>query len=324
MKYHIKKTIDAVRRFPLRIFYVLAGRFYHHDERIAMYLYDYFPSYRAAFGEFANQISRIMRRDRSYAVQGVVIEPTNICNLRCRHCTPQSIQSEKGYMNFGLFKNIVDKNPQLTSMILTRNGEPFLHPNIFEMIEYARSKNIYVNIYTNGTVIDDKAICRIFSSGLNELNFSMEGAGEYYRYNRGKDYALIKTIIQKVLSERSRKASNVKIGINAVITEDGKNLQDVMGQWGGLVDFITVEPLMAAKSSPRNAPCRTLWRNMVIEWDGDVVVCCSDISGQLKVGNVKDNTLREIFNGSGIQELRRRHLKKDFPNICKYCDSHFG
>lgn len=271
-----------------------------------------------------NQWRRICGKDISYAVQGVVVEPTNACNLKCKHCTAQGASEDIGYMDMALYKKILKEHPLITSMILTRNGEPFLHPNICEMIEEARARGIYVIVYTNGTLLDDGMIEKIFNSGLNELNFSLEGTGRYYNENRGADYEKCAAVIKKVLQRRNQIGSRMKIGINTVITEDNDNGADVEREWGGVVDYITHEPLMGQRSLLRKSACRTLWRNAVVAWNGDVSVCCSDMHNRLKIGNAQDNTLSEIYNGPMARSLRQRHLKKDFPDICQYCHPHFG
>lgn len=313
-----------ISRVPLKLFYTLAGNIYHHDARIALNLYSCFPTYRSAFAEIMNQLHRIAGFDRAYDVQGIVIEPTNYCNLRCKHCTPQNLKAEKGYMKMGLFKKMIDENPQLTSIILTRNGEPFLHPEIFEMISYAAKRKIYVIVFTNGMLLDDAMIEKIFKSGLGELSFSLEGVGDFYEYNRGESYEKCAGLIRKVLEKHKALSSDMKIGINATFTEDPNNALSVKKEWGGIVDFVTLEPLMCQKYTPRNVPCRTLWRNLVISWNGDVVPCCTDMENKLSLGNANNDTLKSIFNGPVVRALRRGHLKKNYPCVCKYCDTHFG
>jgi len=321
----IVNIIEKIYKLPLRIFYVLVGKFFSADDRIATRLFDYFPSYLPAFKEAMNQFYRILRKDRAYDVQGIVIEPTNLCNLRCAHCSTQNLPDDKkGNMDFELFKSILDNNPQLTCLILTRNGEPLLHPKIFDMIEYARSRRIYVNMYTNGMCLDEDRIGEIFKSGLNELNFSMEGIGDFYKENRGKDYKIIESIINKVLDERKKRVSSLKMGINAVIAKDPSYAEEVKKVWGDLVDSVTIEPLMGSRAIPRKASCKTLWRNLVVTWNGDVVPCCSDMEASMVIGNVTEKSLKDIFNGEPVKELRQMHLRGDYPTTCKYCDSYFG
>lgn len=314
--------MQDIKKLPLRLFYYAVGKLYREDNKIAMRLFRYFPTYRSSLVEIRNQLHRVFRRTSSYDVQGVQIEPTNICNLRCRHCTTQKGPNKtKGFMSLDLFKKIIDDNPQITCLILTLNGEPLTHRKIFDMIRYARDKGIYVSIYTNGMLLNDNNIPRIFESGLSEITFSMEGIGEYYEYNRGKPYDAIKSIINKVLEERNKRGAPLIVVINATVTEDTRHADIVKETWKDIVDYVMFEPLMGQSSEKRKIPCRTLWRNLVVMWNGDVIPCCVDMYGKLILGNVTQQSLREIFNSPKAQALRKRHLRGNFPKVCSSCHS---
>ena len=322
---HAGTILLSLKRLPLRLFYYLVNAFFYSGDKVSRQLYPYFPTYRAASGEVLNQLYRVLRKISTYTVQGILIEPTNHCNLRCRHCSIQNRKDiKKGYMDFNLYKSVIDNNQQLTCIILTRNGEPLLHPQIFDMIEYARQKNIYISIYTNGLLLNDENIERIFKSGLCEINFSMEGTGDYYTYNRGKEYEKLVHVIKKVLEERKLRKSPLSVGINVAMTTDSTHVKNVYKEWDGVVDYIMVEPLMAEKGNPRSTSCKTLWRNLVIAWDGEVVPCCVDMHNSMVLGNINRNTLLEILNGSRAKEFRACHINKKYPPVCKYCDTHFG
>lgn len=318
----LKKTF----LFPLRSYYFTIGKLLTEDDRIGRRLFNYFPTYRAALVESINQLRRIFSSPVSCDVQGIVVEPTNFCNLRCGHCSTQALASEKkGYMDPAFFKRLIDKNPQLTCIILTRNGEPLMHPNIFEMIRYARDRNIYVALFTNGILLEkDNILSGLFESSLSEINFSMEGTGDFYERNRGVSYRRLSEVIKKVLRERRLRRSRLAIGINSVIAGDMAHSESVKKQWSGKVDYITVEPLMGQKSGPRRKPCRTLWRNMVVTWDGEAIPCCVDMGRNLFLGNIRNESLREIFNNAAARRIRGLHLRNNFPDICRYCDSYFG
>jgi len=275
--------MQDIKKLPLRLFYYAVGKLYREDHKIAMRLFRYFPTYRSSLVEIVNQLHRVFRRTSSCDVQGVQIEPTNICNLRCRHCTTQKgpNKTKKGFMSLELFKKIIDDNPQITCLILTLNGEPLVHRKIFDMIRYARDKGIYVSIYTNGMLLNDKNIPRIFESGLSEITFSMEGIGEYYEHNRGKPYEKIESIINKVLEERNKRGSPLIVVVNATFDEDIRHANIVKETWEGIVDYVMFEPLMGGSREQRTIPCRTLWRNLVVMWNGDVVPCCVDMYGNV-------------------------------------------
>lgn len=311
---------------PLQVFYSIIGLIFYKDRRIGERIPQYFPSYRSFLGEFLNQLLRLLNLPWSYLPQGIIIEPTNICNLKCRHCTAQSINEKRGKMSFGFYKNIIDANPQLTCLILSRNGESLLNPDIYDMVKYAKDRNIYVSIYTNGILMNRDAADRLIYAGIDEIIFSLEDVKEGYENNRNAKYAEFKKNIEYVLAVKPLKRPFLKIGLNvARISGDSEAcIKRIREGWGAKVDHIDVEPLMGSRSAKRKIPCRTLWRNAVVRWDGVVLPCCIDMKSTLIMGDLNKNTLREIFNGEKALALRKSHLEKKYPPVCEYCDLLFG
>jgi len=321
----MNKKDKFLSRYLYFLVYRLIGAIFHEDKRIAERLPNYFPTYRSFIGEFLNQFLRRIGSPKSFLPQGIIIEPTNYCNLRCKHCTAQAVDEDRGYMEYEFYTNIIDTNPQITCIILARNGEPFLHPKIFDMIAYAKAKGIYVSIYTNGILISKEKVDKILSVGLNEINFSIEGIGDVYRKNREVSYAVLKKNIECLIEKRKEHGVSLKIGINiAVIESDNYSVRDIKNEWEGKVDHIDIEPLMGEKSVLRTRSCRTLWRNLVVRWDGVVLPCCIDMRSSLIMGDLKKNSVREIFNGDRALALRKSHINGMYPPVCKYCDELFG
>jgi radical SAM protein with 4Fe4S-binding SPASM domain len=68
---------------------------------------------------------------------------------------------------------------------------------------------------------------------------------------------------------------------------------------------------------------------MTINWDGSVVPCCLDYEGEIILGNVKNQTLKEIWLGDGFKQFRKKLLKDiNSVDMCKKCrmrllNSHF-
>lgn len=80
----------------------------------------------------------------------IEIEVTNDCNLMCIMCPRTSnMKREIGYMDFGLFKKIVDETKS-ASIHFSGFGEPLLHPQIKEMFAYAKDKGLEVGLWTSG------------------------------------------------------------------------------------------------------------------------------------------------------------------------------
>ena len=60
---------------------------------------------------------------------------------------------------------------------------------------------------------------------------------------------------------------------------------------------------------------------MTINWDGSVSVCCIDYYHRGIVGNVKADTIENIWKGELLQNVRKEHIKGNFNNIsvCRDC-----
>ena len=87
----------------------------------------------------------------------VYIEITNICNLSCSFCSKLERKAE--FMKIEDFKKIATEVKEFTDYIyLHVKGEPVLHPNIEEFIEYSASLGLKVNITTNGTILKESLL----------------------------------------------------------------------------------------------------------------------------------------------------------------------
>ncbi|PLX16184.1 MAG: hypothetical protein C0601_11220 [Candidatus Muiribacterium halophilum] len=68
-------------------------------------------------------------------------------------------------------------------------------------------------------------------------------------------------------------------------------------------------------------PCPALWKTPIVNTDGEVTVCCFDIDLSLRIGNINERDLKEIWNGDTINSWRNFHLRGDFNRVdrCSRC-----
>ena len=109
----------------------------------------------------------------------VMIEPTNICNLKCPLCPSGNgtLSRQRGMMSLCDFKSIVDQiHHKVGMLILWNQGEPYLNPEFNQMVAYAAGKKLYTMTSTNASLpLDHEAIVR---SGLDRIIISMDGISE--------------------------------------------------------------------------------------------------------------------------------------------------
>lgn len=109
------------------------------------------------------------------------IEPVGQCNLRCRMC-PIQFRDEgqpgqpRAYMDFEVFRRLVDQFPADSELQLQGLGEPLLHPRFFDMVRYATGRGMQVSTNTNMTVMSERGAAECVGSGLHTLHVSLDGA----------------------------------------------------------------------------------------------------------------------------------------------------
>ncbi|GAB3549685.1 radical SAM protein [Noviherbaspirillum agri] len=111
----------------------------------------------------------------------VQIEPVGQCNLRCRMC-PIQFRGEGGpgqpraYMDFDVYRRLVDQFPAMNELQLQGLGEPLLHPRFFDMVRYAAQRGVMVSTNTNMTVMTEAGAEECVRSGLHTMHVSLDGA----------------------------------------------------------------------------------------------------------------------------------------------------
>ena len=84
---------------------------------------------------------------------------TTYCNLKCQNCCNlMPYYKEPFHYDIGHIKENLKKlsNIDKINNIQILGGEPFLHPDIIEIIDYIYKLNFdFITLYTNGTVIPD-------------------------------------------------------------------------------------------------------------------------------------------------------------------------
>ncbi|MFH1327488.1 MAG: radical SAM protein, partial [Candidatus Bathyarchaeota archaeon] len=102
----------------------------------------------------------------------VDIEATNACNLHCPMCYGRESRGKSSFIDFGLFKRVIDCGAKygLPSINLSWRGEPFLHPQLIDMIKYAKENEVVdVRINTNGVLVDAEKCKELLESGLDRI-----------------------------------------------------------------------------------------------------------------------------------------------------------
>jgi len=266
------------------------------------------------------------------------IEPTSICNFRCVFCYQtdnlfnKRSQGYMGHMNFDTFKLIVDQaEGNIEFISLASRGEPLLCPDIKKMLSYTKDKFLNLKINTNASLLDEKMSYAILESGVKTLVFSADAADSKLYSELRVNGKLEKTVknIEKFQEIRSKHFnSKIITRVSGVKVKKEQKIEKMNKFWGNLVDqvaFVNYVPWENVYQSQKiniEKPCSDLWRRMFIWWDGDTNICDVDYKSKLKVGNIKDKNIKELWNSESYASLRNQHKTKNRRKIypCNRCN----
>lgn len=109
------------------------------------------------------------------APRWVQIEITNRCNLDCQMCQRKHFGLEYEDISLEMFEKIIDRLLDTVKTVnLTGWGEPFIHPDIFLMMNYAKQNGLRVGLTSNGYLLDAECRKKIIEVGLDAISFSIE------------------------------------------------------------------------------------------------------------------------------------------------------
>lgn len=167
----------------------------------------------------------------------IMIEPTNLCNLKCPTCpTGSGMMNRPGRkMLYEEFKGIIDQVRGYAQRIVLWNyGEPFLNKDLLPMVSYAAGNGIFVETSTNGEFFKSREFCGdIVKSGLQKLIVCLDGADQetISKFRKGSQFDRIKEGIQLMVSTKNQLGSNTPtIEFQFIIMKHNEHQKSAMKQ----------------------------------------------------------------------------------------------
>lgn len=282
----------------------------------------------------------------------LMIEPTNICNLRCPLCPSGtgSLKRKKGYLPFELYTKIIDEIYDRTMMLILWNqGEPFLHEGLLDMIRYASDRKLFTITSTNANIMPDAK--EIVKSGLDTLIISLDGATQetYNKYRLNGDIEKVVANVKDLVEAKKKLGSSTPIIKWQVIVmkhneHEINDIQKLARELG--VDTVSLKSAQIYSKEdiynflPENPKfrryrvsgddfelkfglknrCVRLWTQPVINCDGEMAICCFDKDGEYKIGNLENNSFRSLWHSSQFDKMRKTVLNNRASiSICRNC-----
>jgi len=302
------------------------------------------------------QLTRLIKKPIQWGAPFTVsFEPTTACNLRCPECPSglRSFSRPTGNLKADFFKQTVDTiADRLIYLIFYFQGEPFINPRFLDMVNYASDRGIYTITSSNGHFFTDEVARRTIESGLSRLIISVDGTTQETYEAYRKEGNLEKVLegarnLVKWKKELKSKTPHLifqflvvrpnehqipdiyrlanEIGIDEVKLktaqvynyENGNDLIPQNDKYSRYRKTATGQYTIKNKLLHQ---CWKLWHSCVITWDGIVVPCCFDKDATHKLGDLKKDNFKTIWQNKNYNLFRTRILEgRSQIDICTNC-----
>ena len=272
------------------------------------------------------------------------IQTISYCNAHCLFCAYPEVAGRisHGIMEDAVYAKIIDEavqyQPRRISLLLM--NEPLLDRKLPDRVRYAKQKlgdATEVTITSNGSLLTPRIINRLIDSGLDRIKISIQGiTKDTYERVMGLKYDRTFTGISLLVDTlKKRKASRPKVVLSMVnVGHNEDEIKKYKRHWrrkgikattvafenkgGNIKEDIELHPF-GLQAMER---CYRFNRCAYILFNGDVIPCCADWARTVVLGNVKEQSLRNIWHGEKLNAIRNNFREGNhvlLPEICRSC-----
>lgn len=249
-------------------------------------------------------------------------------------------------MAFETFTKLIDDLQAFPDPVkvlrLYKEGEPLMNKRFAEMVAYARQsdKVLRIDTTTNGALLTPKISEKIIGAGIDQINVSVNGISDsqFMGLVRTKvNFAKYVENIKYLNSIKGNCTLYVKAMAENLSEDERKKFLDIFGDiadriffehlfpnWPDFDDEIIPKNSAVAEYGGKvreQAVCPNIFYSATVNSDGTVSLCVQDWEHKLVVGNVQDESLKDIWLGQRINEHRMAHLEgcRKSNKTCAQC-----
>jgi len=265
------------------------------------------------------------------------LELTQGCNRSCYSCP---VSQNQKFMNMEIFEIILKQfNQKIKRMELSMHGEPLLNPNVERYIKMLRKQlpKAQISIITNTEIFYKKPslMVALFLAGLNFLQ------ADVYSEKIKKNFIDLIHILKPKLNSNNIKAQYfIKGGINIwkynykdryiLLSDESKGINIIekhamrkVHTWAGNLPLKRWKHYeLFLDQFPIKKKCTEPMKCAPIDIYGNVSLCCADYAKSYIYGNLKEESLENIWNGKQIQKVRCALSQgwRDIIPACHFCN----
>lgn len=310
-------------------------------ERLAAFYAKLSRGWEEEYKEYRRLWDELPRRRevRDYPLL-VDLETMSRCNLKCPMCptvTDEFVDKrvrpfKKGQLSFELISKVIaEVGGKIYSLRLSWIGEPTLHPRLVDAVRLAKQSGIReVSFLTNGSRLELDYFKKLAQAGIDLITVSIDGMGE--TYNRIRKPLKFDETLKKLqdIAEYKKQYGLEKplIKIQGVWPAIRENPEGFYNTFAPIVDLIAFNPLIDYLHNDKdivyeqNFACPQHYQRVVIGSSGQASMCSSDDFMDINIGDIRTQTIHEIWHGEKFRQVRQIHEQPDgFKSLkpCKNC-----
>lgn len=218
---------------------------YHpdHSSNVIGYLKN--PNDSQAINAFKNQLPIYIE-----------VSPVGACNHRCTFCAVDYIGYKSVFMNTETYKLTIDSmiGKGCKSIMFAGEGEPLLHPDICDLVNYTKQNGIDVSFTTNGVKLDQNFILKSLKNvSWMKVSFNAGSPSAYSEIHRTKekDFYTVLDNLKNAVEHKKKNNLSVALGLQMLLLPENKETVHelcILAKDIGL-DYVVIKPYSQHKFS---------------------------------------------------------------------------
>ena len=232
----------------------------------------------------------------------LTIDTHNYCNARCGYCPYHGLSRDgeylQGVMDKDLYRRLIgelaSERAHVEAIRFGNLAESLILDVNWWFMEVLLGEDLPFYITSNMTHLTPEAMVRLDALGFkgDVLAHVQPGMGvDFETQKKNYEVALARWGSKRVW----------------IVAPEGTGVR----KWAG-------DPTITQRKAVRCEVDRP-YTSMIIGWDGRVQLCCVDTRQEVIVGDVKKNTIREVWNGPDFNGARER-LSSGVSDLCNQCE----
>jgi len=261
------------------------------------------------------------------------------CNLKCPKCMVFGTNNNSVFdiKNFAtstmpienvikILDEVKDYKPAISPSFYT---EPLVVKNFKEILRAAKERGIPVSFCTNGLLINEN-MAEFLVEHMSAISVSIDATTKETLVKTRSTNRLerIKKAVFLLLEKRGTNDSP-RVGVNFTVEEHNRHEQeDFVRYWIQYVDVVRINGLYTYEHTidkvavtRDRTPCREIYDQMIIDFNGDVRMCCLDGLRETNLGNVFERGVYDVWHGKALTAVRKHHEENNYDNepFCQNC-----